>query len=82
MSTETTVPPSPTETKKANAKLEVSAIPLSSDQGAEEQAIRPFEFHATDKDLADLKRRISATKWPAKETVGRERTLAGEKPRF
>ena len=32
-------------------------------------SIRPFSFHATGEALADLKQRISATKWPAKETV-------------
>jgi len=33
------------------------------------EAIRPFSFHASDEDLADLKRRILATRWPEKETV-------------
>jgi pimeloyl-ACP methyl ester carboxylesterase len=69
MSTETTMPPSPTETMKANAKIELKAIPLSGATSEDEPVIRPFEFHATDEDLADLKRRISATKWPAKEPV-------------
>ena len=32
-------------------------------------AIRPFEFHATDDQLADLKRRINATRWPSRELV-------------
>ena len=32
-------------------------------------AIRPFQFHATDRELADLKSRISATKWPSRELV-------------
>jgi pimeloyl-ACP methyl ester carboxylesterase len=32
-------------------------------------SIRPFEFHASDEDLADLKRRIAATRWPERETV-------------
>jgi pimeloyl-ACP methyl ester carboxylesterase len=31
--------------------------------------IRPFEFHASDEDLADLRRRILATRWPDRETV-------------
>jgi len=33
------------------------------------EAIRPFTFRATDEELADLKRRILATRWPGKETV-------------
>jgi pimeloyl-ACP methyl ester carboxylesterase len=32
-------------------------------------AIRPFQFHASEKDLVDLRRRIKATRWPEKETV-------------
>ena len=32
-------------------------------------AIRPFTFRAQDEELADLKRRILATRWPDKETV-------------
>ena len=31
--------------------------------------IRPFEVHAQDEDLADLRRRIAATRWPSKELV-------------
>ena len=32
-------------------------------------SIRPFSFHASDDDLAELKRRISVTRWPERETV-------------
>ena len=32
-------------------------------------SIRPFKFHASDAELADLKRRIKDTKWPDRETV-------------
>jgi pimeloyl-ACP methyl ester carboxylesterase len=32
-------------------------------------AIRPFSYHASDDELADLKRRIAATRWPERETV-------------
>jgi pimeloyl-ACP methyl ester carboxylesterase len=32
-------------------------------------AIRPFRAHFSDAELADLKRRIAATKWPERETV-------------
>ncbi len=31
--------------------------------------IRPFRFQATDAELADMKRRIAATRWPEKEAV-------------
>ena len=33
-------------------------------------AIRPFRFEASDADLIELRRRIAATRWPEKETVG------------
>ncbi|WGJ09734.1 epoxide hydrolase family protein [Brucella intermedia] len=33
-------------------------------------SIRPFHFRASDEALADLRRRISATKWPSQELVG------------
>ena len=32
-------------------------------------AIRPFEVHVPDDDLADLQRRIAATRWPPEELV-------------
>lgn len=38
-------------------------------QATEDTSIRPFQFHASDEDLADLHRRIAATKWPERETV-------------
>src|SRR5206468_8050604 len=31
--------------------------------------IRPFRFTASDADLADLRRRVTATKWPEREWV-------------
>jgi pimeloyl-ACP methyl ester carboxylesterase len=33
-------------------------------------SIRPFRFEAPEADLLDLRRRIAATRWPEKETVG------------
>jgi pimeloyl-ACP methyl ester carboxylesterase len=40
--------------------------PTSATEGT---AIRPFQFKASDEALADLRRRIAATRWPDKETV-------------
>jgi len=37
---------------------------------AQDGAIRPFHVHIPDEQLADLRRRITATRWPDKETVG------------
>ena len=36
---------------------------------ATDESIRPFQFHASDAALADLKQRIAATKWPDRELV-------------
>lgn len=36
---------------------------------ATDEGIRPFKYHASDEELADLRRRIKATKWPERETV-------------
>ena len=36
---------------------------------AQDVSIRPFQFRASDEDLADLRRRIAATRWPDRETV-------------
>jgi pimeloyl-ACP methyl ester carboxylesterase len=63
----TTAPPQPDLATKA-PQAEAPAKPFIL-APAEEAAIRPFEFHATDEDLADLKRRIRATRWPDRETV-------------
>ena len=32
-------------------------------------SIRPFEVHVPDEELADLQRRVAATRWPGKELV-------------
>jgi pimeloyl-ACP methyl ester carboxylesterase len=37
--------------------------------GPDDVAIRPFEYHASDEELADLRARILATRWPERETV-------------
>jgi pimeloyl-ACP methyl ester carboxylesterase len=50
----------------ATANRPGSAAP----RAPESQAIRPFRFHASDEALTDLRRRIQATRWPEKETVG------------
>jgi pimeloyl-ACP methyl ester carboxylesterase len=36
---------------------------------AVDDAIRPFRVHVPDADVADLRRRLTATRWPDKETV-------------
>ncbi|HVI89200.1 MAG TPA: epoxide hydrolase [Dongiaceae bacterium] len=50
-----------------------SATPAVAPAGAtasqEDTSIRPFHFHATEEQLADLRQRILATRWPTQETV-------------
>src|SRR5215467_10307601 len=41
--------------------------------------IRPFEVHVPDEDLADLRRRLTATRWPGKELVA-DRSQGGLLP--
>jgi len=38
-------------------------------EAAGEAAIRPFRAQVPDADLADLRRRLAATRWPGKELV-------------
>jgi pimeloyl-ACP methyl ester carboxylesterase len=38
-------------------------------QRSGDTSIRPFKFHASDAALADLRRRIAATRWPTQELV-------------
>jgi pimeloyl-ACP methyl ester carboxylesterase len=47
-----------------------SVAPAQSAPASDDTSIRPFKFRATDDALADLKRRITSTKWPSKEPVG------------
>jgi pimeloyl-ACP methyl ester carboxylesterase len=47
----------------------VSLLPAQSAVAAEENAIRPFHVNVPEADLVDLRRRITATKWPERETV-------------
>ena len=37
--------------------------------GTDHTTIRPFEIHITEEQLADLRRRLAATRWPTRELV-------------
>ena len=39
------------------------------DQAADKTALRPFHVNVPESELTELRRRISATKWPERETV-------------
>jgi pimeloyl-ACP methyl ester carboxylesterase len=47
-----------------------AASPGEGKPKADTPAIRPFQFHASDEALVDLRHRIAATRWPDRETVG------------
>jgi pimeloyl-ACP methyl ester carboxylesterase len=49
----------------------LNVAPAAAQRGADERsAIRPFPgIHVPEAELADLKRRLAATRWPSKETV-------------
>jgi pimeloyl-ACP methyl ester carboxylesterase len=49
-----------------------SLVPAHPATAGEGDAIRPFRFEASEEQLADLHRRIAATRWPDKEQVADE----------
>jgi pimeloyl-ACP methyl ester carboxylesterase len=48
---------------------QTTATQRGTKQAADQSGIRPFHVNFPDADLADLQRRITATKWPERETV-------------
>jgi pimeloyl-ACP methyl ester carboxylesterase len=61
-----TLAPQPSTTTADRPIIGTSA---TVDPTVEDRSIRPFEFHASDEALEDLKRRIAATRWPEREIV-------------
>ena len=61
-----TLTPQPTTSPTRKFMVGAEAKP---EPHVEDASIRPFEFRASDEALADLKRRIAATRWPERETV-------------
>ena len=67
MTSETTLTAAPSPAPTLDAPVIAAAAAIV--QPAVDTSIRPFQFHASDADLADLKRRILATRWPSRELV-------------
>jgi pimeloyl-ACP methyl ester carboxylesterase len=65
-----TLAPAPT-TASPNATVAGTSVigAAAVAQPSGDTSIQPFKFHASDKALADLRRRIAATKWPSRELV-------------
>lgn len=66
--------PSPTRRSVLATTAAAGALALATSGHAQAEkapdgAIRPFRVHVPDADLADMKRRLVATRWPDKETV-------------
>jgi hypothetical protein len=53
----------------AEAQTAAPAAAATSREVAGEDHIRPFKARVSDADVADLRRRLAATRWPDKETV-------------
>jgi pimeloyl-ACP methyl ester carboxylesterase len=53
----------------ADARPILVAAAPSTRAGDDDGQIRPFRYRASDAELADLRRRVAATKWPSKELV-------------
>ena len=60
--------PAPAPAAPAATTAETAIIGAAAEQSGD-TSIRPFKYHASDAELADLKRRVKATKWPDRETV-------------
>jgi len=57
------------DNKKENTMTQTSAKQIFEVKAADKDAIRPFRAHISDADVADMKRRLAATRWPDKEPV-------------
>jgi pimeloyl-ACP methyl ester carboxylesterase len=53
----------------ASADATLPTARATTPQPNEDRSVRPFKFHASSKALADLRRRVAATKWPSQELV-------------
>jgi pimeloyl-ACP methyl ester carboxylesterase len=57
--------------RRVNAMTDIMVEPTEQ-TGTSGNEIRPFRVSFSDAQLADLKRRIKATKWPDRETIGED----------
>ena len=56
-------------TREADTMTGTIAPPAAAGTAAGAADVRPFRFSVADADIADLRRRVGATKWPERETV-------------
>jgi len=65
---EVAAPATATPTSSASQTFVIGSAATAAEPTSD-ASIRPFKFHASDEQLADLKRRVAATKWPTRELV-------------
>ena len=63
--------PAQAEAQNTAASRQARSAPASR-EAVSDDAIRPFSVRVPEADLADLRRRLAATRWPDKETVADE----------
>src|SRR6202140_5953038 len=56
-------------TQKENIMTQAIGTPQGGQQATDKNAIRPFQVNVPEAEVTELRRRISATKWPERETV-------------
>lgn len=56
--------------KEKETKMTIATAQIDTEQSTASDAIRPFRINVSDESLADLRRRLAATRWPNKELVG------------
>jgi len=54
---------------KITLPIIIAALGVTSGAATDDKAIRPFKFSASKEALADMRKRIAATRWSDKETV-------------
>lgn len=69
MSEPSSFPNQPAPVAASAAAIASNALPTGGPEAAEGDAIRPFRINIPEADLAELRRRIEATRWPDRETV-------------
>jgi pimeloyl-ACP methyl ester carboxylesterase len=63
------VPPTPAAAPEAGSASTMLVGAAATAEASGDSSIRPFHYRATTEELADLKRRVAATRWPERETV-------------
>jgi Epoxide hydrolase N terminus len=55
-------------TQPTSSTTAAGAVPVPRTE-ADRTSIRPFEVHVPEESLAELRRRVAATRWPTRELV-------------